>query len=56
MHIRTRKVRGVKKDQNNAFIRLADAFCGLVRDAIGGNPWAKGVLQNMVDKKVVVEL
>lgn len=35
-----KKVRGVQKEQNNAFIRLADALCGLVRDAEEGQPRA----------------
>ncbi len=40
LRIRTRKIRGVKKDSNNAMIRLADALCGLVRDAEEGDEWA----------------
>jgi uncharacterized protein DUF3800 len=43
----TRKVRGVQKQQNNAFIRLADALCGLVRDAAEGNVWALNALQRL---------
>lgn len=31
--VHTKKVRGVKKDENDALIRLADAICGLVRAA-----------------------
>jgi hypothetical protein len=42
-----RKVRGVQKEQNNAFIRLADALCGLVRDAEEGNTWAVAALQRL---------
>lgn len=30
--IPSRKIRGVKKDENNALIRLADSICGFVRD------------------------
>lgn len=30
--IHTRKIRGVKKDENDALIRLADSICGFVRD------------------------
>lgn len=30
--IPSRKIRGVKKDENNALIRLADSVCGFVRD------------------------
>jgi len=31
-----KKVRGVKKDENDALIRLADAVCGFVRAAVEG--------------------
>jgi Protein of unknown function (DUF3800) len=35
------KVRGVLKEEHNAMIRLADALCGLVRDAEEGQAWAR---------------
>jgi hypothetical protein len=31
LHIKTRKVRGVRRDENNPYICLVDAICGLVR-------------------------
>lgn len=34
--IAVKKVRGVKHDENDALIRLADALCGLVRSAAEG--------------------
>lgn len=37
MHIRTKKIRGVKKDETDALIRLADALCGFTRNAASGN-------------------
>jgi hypothetical protein len=40
LRVRTKKIRGVKRDSNNAMIRLADALCGLVRDAEDGDEWA----------------
>lgn len=55
LHIRTRKVRGVKKDGNNALIRFADAMCGLVRDAEDGNEWSVKVLRRLVRKGIVSE-
>jgi len=42
-----KKVRGVQKEQNNAFIRLADALCGLVRDAEEGQAWAVDALRRL---------
>ena len=41
------KVRGVQKEQNNALIRLADALCGLVRDAEEGQLWAVDALDRL---------
>jgi hypothetical protein len=35
------QVRGMRREENNSFIRLVDAICGLVRDANEGNEWAK---------------
>lgn len=32
--IHTKKVKGVKKDENNPMIRLADSMCGFIRDVI----------------------
>ena len=56
LNIRTRKIRGVKKDENNAFIRLVDAMCGLVRDREDGNAWAKEMTAKLIKEKYVCEL
>lgn len=56
LKIRTKKIRGVKKDENNAFIRLVDAICGLVRDSQDKNEWADKALQKLKTKKLVSEL
>lgn len=56
LKIRTRKIRGVKKDENNAFIRLVDAICGLIRDSQDKNEWADKTLQKLKSKKLVSEL
>lgn len=45
LRIQIRKVRGVRKDENDALIRLADAICGFVRGAIEGNPELKELLE-----------
>jgi len=34
LNVSVRKVRGVRKDENDALIRLADAVCGFVRAAL----------------------
>lgn len=36
LHIQVRKVRGLRKEENDALIRLADAVCGFVRLALEG--------------------
>ncbi len=50
------KVRGVRKDENNAFIRLADAVCGLVRDAYANQDWAVKTLRLLKKKGLVTKL
>ncbi len=56
LRIRGRKVRGVRRDENNEFIRLADALCGLVRDALENNPDAVEILRLLHKKKAVTSL
>ncbi|PIV86231.1 MAG: hypothetical protein COZ27_01485 [Candidatus Moranbacteria bacterium CG_4_10_14_3_um_filter_41_65] len=56
LRIRTRKIRGVKKDENNPFIRLADSLCGLVRDANDGKKWAKESVDILMKKKLIIKL
>jgi hypothetical protein len=43
--VHTKKVRGVKKDENDALIRLADAVCGLVRAATEGQIAMRALLE-----------
>lgn len=45
--IHTHKVRGVRRDENEPLIRLADAICGLQRDALNGQVWARALLLTM---------
>lgn len=56
LRIKTRKIRGVKKDENNAFIRLVDALCGLVRDKDGGSKWADEAVKRLIKNKYIFEL
>ena len=56
LHVRTRKIRGVKRDENSVFIRIADALCGLVRDANDGEEWANVILKKMRKNKIVTQL
>jgi len=56
LRVKTKKIRGVKKDENNAFIRLVDAICGLIRDDEDKNKWAQEVLENFIKKKIIRDL
>jgi hypothetical protein len=56
LHIRTKKVRGVKKDENNALIRLADALCGFVRAAKSGRQELETLLEKAKVENVVREV
>jgi predicted transcriptional regulator len=50
---KTRKIRGVKKEENNRFIRLVDAICGLVRQVKKGNYWAGNMLSELKMGKIL---
>ena len=56
LNIKRRKVKGVRKDENNALIRLADALCGLVRDAREGTPVAVELMSILQKKKAITAL
>ena len=56
LHIRTSKVRGVRREENDACIRLADALCGLVRDAEEQQPWARAMLESLQQRGIVTKL
>ena len=50
------KVRGVRKEENNSFIRLADAICGLIRDALQEEQWSKKAIRQITRRDVVRKL
>ncbi len=54
--IRIKKVRGVKKDENEALIRLADAICGFVRNASAGQPELKELFHRGISNGVLVDV
>jgi Protein of unknown function (DUF3800) len=51
--IARKKVRGVRDERSNAGVRLADALCGLIRDADEGEPWAVAILTQLRQRGVV---
>jgi len=55
LRVKTRKIRGVKKDVNNPFIRVVDAICGLIRDKNENNEWADKMTGRLVDKGIIIE-
>lgn len=55
--IHTKKVKGVKKDENNPMIRLADSICGFVRDVIEENTEeAKDIYKKAIKSEILVEV
>lgn len=50
------KIRGVRKEESNSFILLADALCGLVRDANDGDESASGMLHKMKKEDILTAL
>lgn len=56
LRIKKRKLRGVRKDENNALIRFADAVCGLIRDVEDGNETAITLLKQLMKNGVVIAL
>lgn len=56
LHIQIRKVRGVRKDENDALIRLADALCGFVRAAWEGQSAMKELVKHRKQSGFLREL
>jgi len=56
LHIRTEKVRGVRKEEADALMRLADAVCGFVRAALEGQEEMAKVLDKAKAESYVREL
>jgi hypothetical protein len=50
------KWRGVKKDENDALIRLADAVCGFVRAAREGQATMQSLLEQAIRKEIIRDL
>ncbi|HUD05182.1 MAG TPA: DUF3800 domain-containing protein [Patescibacteria group bacterium] len=47
-------IRGMK-DEQSAFIRLADCFAGFIRDYIEKQPYAKPLFNKLKEKEIVLE-
>lgn len=56
LHIKIFKVRGVKKEENDALMRLADALCGFIRAAREGRAEYAKLLERAQKQKKIREL
>lgn len=55
LHIHTKKVRGLR-DESDALIRLADAFCGFLRDYMEGKEYTKELYSRASHKGILVSV
>jgi len=56
LNIRVRKVRGVRKEENEPLIRLADAMVGFVRDALEGESTMEELRREAERKDIIKQL
>lgn len=56
LHVRTKKIRGVRKEETEPFIRLADAVCGFVRAGIEKRQNLAALLQKVKAQGTIKEL
>ena len=54
--VKTEKVRGVRREESDAAIRLADALCGLVRAAHAGQPEMRSLLEFALSRGALVDM
>jgi len=53
LKIKTEKVRGVRKDENDALIRLADAIAGFIRRVVENDNKMIYLYKKVVNKKII---
>jgi hypothetical protein len=49
-----RKVRGIRREENDPLLRLADAVCGLARHAYEGNGEMQQIMQTAITNGMIV--
>ena len=56
--VRTQKIKGVIKDENNSMIRLADSVCGWIRDVIeqNKNDDLSRIFRKAIKSKILIEV
>jgi len=54
--IHTEKIQGVKKDENNSLIRLADNTCGFIRDNLEKQKYTDKLFNNAKTKRIIREI
>lgn len=47
-------VKMIRRDESSALIRLADALCGLLRDAEEGHAWTEDIVQMMRSREILI--
>ncbi|MEK9143342.1 MAG: DUF3800 domain-containing protein [Patescibacteria group bacterium] len=55
LDIKYRKIRGMG-DEQSAFLRLADAMAGFLRDSIEGESYTVGLMPRFIQKGIIVEI
>ena len=56
LNIKTKKIRGVRKEESDALVRLADAACGFVRAALSGRSELRALLDQAKAEGFIREL
>lgn len=56
LKVKIRKVRGVRRDENNILIRLADAVAGFVRDVLEGDEKMEKLYKKAIRKKIMQKI
>jgi len=54
--IPAKKVRGIKKEESDALLRLADAICGFVRDAMNGEPKMRTLFERSMRSGILIDV
>ncbi|MFH0830654.1 MAG: DUF3800 domain-containing protein [Parcubacteria group bacterium] len=53
---RTKRIKSIRREETSVLIRLADAICGLVRQAYMGNSWAQITLATLERELFVTKM
>jgi hypothetical protein len=54
--VRIKKVRGIRKEESDALLRLADSLCGFTRSALKGDPVFRAMLERALRQGYIRQL